>query len=73
MAKKKQIDFNKIIGNNPNINQQELADGLNSIGDLNKHGVNTGPDYNLGSPYTRPVPEESSEYSESTITLRNNL
>lgn len=48
------IDINKIVKSNRNINPSDLARSLKVIDELKKNGVNVGPDYRLGSPYSRP-------------------
>lgn len=55
-AKSIKIDLNKLIEKNPKIDSQELAHTLKVLGELQKQGVNIGPNYNLGSPFSRPQP-----------------
>jgi len=55
-TKRIKIDLNKLIGRNPKINSQELARALQILGELQKEGVNIGPNYNLGSPFSQPEP-----------------
>lgn len=62
---KKEIDINSIIKSNPKVNESDLARNLKMINELQKNGVNFGPDYNLGSPYSRP-------YSRSNEASKKN-
>lgn len=62
---KKEININSIIKNNPKVNESDLARNLKMINELQKNGVNFGPDYNLSSPYSRP-------YSRSNRTPKKN-
>ena len=57
---KKQININKIIKSNSNVNASQLADNLKMIGELQKNGINVGPNYSLSSPYSRPNPHDGS-------------
>ena len=54
MAKTKSIKINldELIGKNPKIDSQELARALQILGELQKQGINIGPNYNLGSPFS---------------------
>ena len=52
------IDLDNLIRKNPKINSQEFADALKMIGELQKQGVNIGPNYNLGSPFSHPEPHD---------------
>jgi hypothetical protein len=51
-TKSKKINLDKLIGNNPKIDSQELARALQILGELRKQGINIGPNYNLGSPFS---------------------
>ena len=64
-TKKIEIDINTIIKNNSKVNESDLARNLKMISELQKNGVNVGPDYNLGSPFSRP-------YSRSNKTPKKN-
>jgi len=56
-SKKPQIDLNKIAKNNPRVDAEDLAQNLKIIQELRKSGVNVGPNYNLGSPFSKPGPD----------------
>jgi hypothetical protein len=56
-SKKPKIDLNKIVKNNPDIDPGDLAQNLKIIQELRKSGVNVGPNYNLGSPFSKPGPD----------------
>lgn len=68
--KKFNIDINKIVKNNQNVSPSDLARNLKVIGELQKNGVNVGPDYRLGSPYSRPD-RRSTESKPSGSVLRS--
>lgn len=53
------IDIDKIIRNNRKVNPSDLAKNLKTLGELHKQGINIGPDYQLGSPFSRPIPGSS--------------
>lgn len=53
-TKKLKIDIDKIIKNNPNVDASDLCRNLKVIREVQENGVNVGPNYNLGSPYSRP-------------------
>ena len=53
------IDLNKLIEKNPKIDSKELARVLKMLGELQEQGVNIGPNYNLGSPFSQPEPHSS--------------
>ncbi len=53
------IDFNKLTEKNPKIDSQELARVLQILGELQKQGINIGPNYNLGSPFSQPEPHNA--------------
>jgi len=52
--KQKNIDIEKIIQDNQKVNSSDLARNLKALGKLQKQGINIGPDYQLGSPFSRP-------------------
>lgn len=58
-AKSIKIDLNKLTEKNPKIDTQQLAHALRILGELQKHGINIGPNYNLGSPFSQPEPNSS--------------
>ena len=47
------IDFNKIVKNNPKVNASDLDRNLKLIREVERNGVNCGPNYKLTSPYSR--------------------
>jgi hypothetical protein len=61
MKKTKSIKINleKIVEKNPNIDSRELARALQMLRELQQQGVNIGPNYNLGSPFSQPEPNSS--------------
>jgi len=61
MKKTKSIKINldKLIKKNPKIDSRKLARVLQILGELQKQGVNIGPNYNLGSPFSQPEPHSS--------------
>ena len=66
--KKKPIDIDTIMRNNPNVNVSDLARNLELINELQKNGVDMGPNYNLESPFSRPNPHNgSSKPTGSTL------
>ena len=74
MTKKKKIDKSEIIKNNPMVDPQKLIESLAELRDLQSKGIDVGPNYNLGSPYTRPTPEnEEDSKQRPPIILRNIL
>lgn len=65
---KKLIDIDSILKNNPDVDVSELVRNLASLDELQKNGVDVGPNYNLGSPYSRPTPRKGpSRSSGSTL------
>jgi microsomal dipeptidase-like Zn-dependent dipeptidase len=56
--KKKPMDINKIIKNNPNIDTGQLQRNLHMLNELKRAGVKVGPNYNLESPFSRSIPED---------------
>ena len=56
--KQQQIDLNKIIEHNPNINTGQLQRNLQMINELKKAGVKVGPNYNLEFPFSRSKPRK---------------
>ena len=54
--KQKPIDVGTILNNNPNVNASDLARNLELLDELQKNGVDIGPNYNLESPFARPNP-----------------
>lgn len=77
MAKRKDPILHQILKNNPKIDVGGLTKGLDSIRILRKlreQGINDGPNYNLGSPFCRPVPEhEDLSGAKPPVILRNLL
>ncbi|MBN2316120.1 MAG: hypothetical protein JXM79_19490 [Sedimentisphaerales bacterium] len=63
MSRNKTIDINigDIAKKNPNIDISDLQQNLEILGKLRENGVNTGPNYNLGSPYARPNPNKTKQ------------
>jgi len=58
-SKSPKINLDELIEKNPKIDSQQLANTLKILGDLQKQGVNIGPNYNLGSPFSQPIPHKS--------------
>jgi len=65
-SKKIHIDLDKIIEKNPAIDAKELVRNLEIIQELKKRGVKIGPNYNLGSPFSKPEPYNSETDSIGT-------
>ncbi|MBN2210796.1 MAG: hypothetical protein JW709_05305 [Sedimentisphaerales bacterium] len=63
----RKINIAKILKENKKIKPSELAKNLKILGELQKNGVNIGPDYQLGSPYSRPDPRSSRPNEEESI------
>ncbi len=62
------IELNKIIEKNLNIDAKEVSRVLKLLLELEKQGVNTGSNYNLTSPFSRPEPHsEGKEPIGSTL------
>jgi hypothetical protein len=61
------IDLNNLIKNNPKINSQEFARVLQMIAELKKQGVNVGPNYNIGSPFSQPEPHNDKPQPIGTV------
>lgn len=56
--KQPQIDLNKIVEHNPNIDTGQLQRNLQMIDELKKVGVKVGPNYTLESPFSRSKPRK---------------
>jgi len=67
--KKIQIDIDKLIEKNPAVNVEELARNLELLKELREKGVKIGPNYNLGSPFSRPE-SHSNKTKSMGSTLR---
>jgi hypothetical protein len=67
---KTKIDLNKIIKNNPNVDSTKLAQTLQALGELKKQGINVGPNYNLGSPFSRPDPNSKEPQKGSILQAK---
>jgi hypothetical protein len=65
--KEKKINIDKILRNNRKVNSTDLARNLKALGELKKNGVNIGPDYQLGSPFSRPSPRNSKADTDGSI------
>jgi tRNA isopentenyl-2-thiomethyl-A-37 hydroxylase MiaE len=52
--KRNTVDIKKLIKKNPNVNAEELAHNFEVLKELQKRGVKIGPNYTLGSPFSRP-------------------
>jgi len=61
------IDLDNLIKNNPKINSQEFARVLQMIAELKKQGVNVGPNYNIGSPFSQPEPHNDKPQPIGTV------
>ena len=73
MAMKKNIDRNEIIKNNSNVDLRKLNESLSELSKLQNKGIYVGSNYNLGSPYTRPKPQnEDCNMQATSIILKNN-
>ena len=57
--KQNNINIEKIVQNNRKVSSSDLVKNLKALGELQKQGVNIGPDYQLGSPFSRPTPRSS--------------
>ena len=57
--KQRDINIEKIIQDNRKVNSSDLAKNLKVLGELQKQGINIGPDYQLGSPFSRPSPKSN--------------
>ena len=67
-AKKIRIDINELIARNPSVDAGEVAHNLEVLEELKRRGVKVGPNYNLGSPFSRPEPGgKESEPRGSTL------
>jgi len=53
MAKRKTLNINRIVANNPNVNVDELMKGIKVIHDLIKSGLVDPSGYNLDAPSKR--------------------
>lgn len=62
-------DIDKLIGKNPAVDAKELVRNLEILQELKKRGIKIGPNYNLGSPFSKPEPH-SSEIDSAGTTLR---
>lgn len=58
-TKKSLPDISMIIKNNPKVDVATLNENLRLLRELKKNGLNIGPNYNLGSPYSRPYQRAS--------------
>lgn len=68
--KQKNINIEKIIQNNRKVSPSDLVKNLKALGELQKQGVNIGPDYQLGSPFSHPSPR-SSDSDENGPVLKS--
>jgi len=66
-AKSVKIDLNELSKKNPKIDTKHLAHTLKILGELQKHGVNIGPNYNLDSPFSQPQPTSSNPHVAGSI------
>ena len=74
MSKIGKTNINKIVKENPRVDSDELLRNIKILQDLERTGINLGPNYNLGSPYARPEPQDDQDDKRSNaIRLRNVL
>ena len=71
-SRKNKFNIDKIVKQNPAVDAEELARNLEIIEELRKRGIKVGPNYNLGSPFLRPQPQNETEKMGSTLHLASN-
>lgn len=57
-----QIDVDKIIADNPNVDSGQLQRNLEMLNELRKAGVKIGPNYTLESPFSTSEIEETKKH-----------
>lgn len=67
--KRKNINIEKIIQDNRKVNPKDLEKNLKALGELQKQGVDTGPDYQLVSPFEQPT-QKHSHFDENGPVLK---
>ncbi len=56
-----------MIKRNRNVDEGDVVEVLAALEELMRSGVNTGPNYNLGSPFARPEPKPSRDKGSRTV------
>ena len=64
---KTKIDLDKLVKNNPKVDLNQLTRTLQMLEELKKQGINVGPNYNLGSPFSRPDPRNKESQKGSKL------
>lgn len=72
MTNKTTVNIKRILRRNPQVDATQLARNMAALAELRKNGVQTGPNYNLGTPFSRPsVVDDGKAETRGFVKLRD--